>query len=245
MSTPMNSDASNASLLPKAGLLAVLAAVFCTGGSCTINILDPDNPGGVSGYVPLDEAILDLRISQSGGEAAATARITDVFHRIVRLRQGQELAISGRPLTGPDAEGLYHATLAAAGEYTITVTEPTRGVNNTTVQPPPAFSTVQPPSGGTASLSGFTVGWTNSDPALDVAISLAQVLFGAERTATFGPFTDTGTQALSASQLADFRQGAPLLISVTRILEVPAVGGFRSAVARMELSDTVSVTPTP
>jgi hypothetical protein len=245
MSGPVSRGFSQGSLLVKGGVLAVLATAFCAGASCTIDILDPDNPGGVVGYVPLDDANLDLRIDSEGGDAEATARITDVFHRIVRLRQGQEVAINGRPLIGPDAEGLYRATFAAAGEYTITVTEPTRGVNNTIVAPPPPFSIVQPPPSGTASLSGFTVGWTNSDAALDVNITLVQEIFGATRTDTFGPFTDTGTQALSAPQLADFRQGAPLAITVTRFLESPAVGGFRSAVVRVGVSDTVSVTPTP
>jgi hypothetical protein len=231
--------------LLKAGLLAVLAAGFCTGGSCTINIPDPANPGGVAGYVPLDEARLDLRINQSGADAVATAQIRDVFQRVVLLRQGQTVTVNGRPLAGPDASGSYDVALPAAGDYTITVTEPTRGVTNTTVSPPLAFSIVQPPPGGTASLSGFTVAWTNSDPALDVALTLTQVLFGAERTESFGPFTNTGTQALTAPELAEFRQGAPLLVTVTLIAETEAVAGFRSAVARTETSDTISVTPTP
>jgi hypothetical protein len=245
VSTLTNCCASRTTVLLKSGLLALLATGFCTGGSCTINIDHPGDPGAVAGYVPLDEAFLDLRINASGGTAEATAVITDLLHRIVRLRQGQEVAINGRSLIGPDVAGVYRATLSAAGEYTVTVREPTRGVSNTLLQPPPGFSIVQPPAGGTASLSGFTVAWTNSDPALDVEIRLTQVLFGAERTVTFGPFTDTGTQALSASQLADFRQGAPLLVTVIRILESPAVEGFRSAVASVEISETVSVTPTP
>lgn len=246
MSTLTNCCASRTTVLLKSGLLALLATGFCTGGSCTINIDHPGDPGAVAGYVPLDEAFLDLRINASGGTAEATAVITDLLHRIVRLRQGQgqEVAINGRALVGPNVAGVYLATLSAAGEYTVTVREPTRGVSNTNLQPPPGFSIVQPPPGGTASLSGFTVAWTNSDPALDVEITLTQVLFGAERTVTFGPFTDTGTQALSAAQLADFAQGAPLLVTVTRILESPAVEGFRSAVASVETSETVSVTPT-
>lgn len=248
----INDGLPKATLLPRRGtrlrgvatLLGVVAAAFCTGGSCTI-VMNPDKPGGVTGYVPLDEANLDLRIEQSGGNAQATAQIRDALQRVVRLQQGQDVAVNGRSLSGPDQQGSYQAEFAAAGEYTVTVSEPTRGVSNTTLQPPPDSSILQPAPGGTASLSGFTVGWTNSDPALAVEITLTQVLFGAEQTETFGPFTDTGTQALSAPQLADFRQGAPLVITVTRIIERQAIGGFNSAAVRIEASDTVSVTPTP
>jgi len=232
-------------------LLVLLATGLCTGTTCTFTLHgDDDGIGGsasTGNYVPLDQADATITIAESSDsdQADVTARITQRFGFTVRLQEGQDIAVNGQSLTGPDYEGYYRATVPAASQYIVTVTEPQRGVLNTTIASAGSLEITSPAALAGASLSGFTITWSGANPGLNVLITLTQTLFGDEIEAQFGPFADTGSHTLDYEDLGDFRQGAALLITVTRLREQQTINGFRSGTLTAECSDTVAVTPTP
>lgn len=228
-------------------MLVGLTMALLMGATCTVRIPDPNNPGGVAGYIPLDEATADVVIAefQDEPQAEVEARFSGPLGLFLELTQGQAVAVNGTTLSGPTAGGRYLADVPVAAEYVIRTTEPTRGVQETIVASPGSFAIAAPQPGATVSLGGFVVSWSNPDPSLQVEITLTQTIFGGERTEEFGPFTDTGSQSFLAEDLADFRQGADLLILVTRTNERQNINGFRNGTVLIERTRTVTVHPGP
>ncbi|MBN2445992.1 MAG: hypothetical protein JXO22_04670 [Phycisphaerae bacterium] len=223
----------------RATLLVTTSVVLCLGLGCSISI---DTPGSGT---PLDETHLDMTIagSVSTGQAEVDAKITAGW--TIELDEGQAIYINGQVLTGPNSSNEYVATVTNATEYTIEVIDPTVGADVTTIAAPATFDITAPAAGAAASLSGFTVTWSDPDPAQDVLVTVSQSIFGVQRDREFGPFADTGSLTLSADNLRSFGQGAQLLISVTKIRERTGINGFQSADVSVELTRTVLVTPGP
>jgi hypothetical protein len=221
--------------------LAVLAVPLLAG--CIIDLID----GGLPVTAPLDQVDATITISQQSQAAEATVviRMTDSRGRLIRLEDNQAVAVNGQNVSGPDARGEYSQTITAADDYTITVSEPTRGVEETTITTPDDFTITSPTAGASVSLSGFSLAWSNADPALQVEITLTQTIFATENTQTFGPFTDTGSLTLDNDDLRAFQQGANLIITVSRIRQRIGVNGFNSATLSSELWQTVATTPAP
>jgi len=233
-------------------LLTALTAGLCTGVTCTIRFDEGGNGGGngngdIGGpYVPLDDASAEITIRSVAGDDAVdvTARIRDRLGLTVWLQREQAVAVNSLELLGPTG-GLYRRSLPAAGQYVVTVREPTRGVEETLVTAPPELRILEPTPGGAVSLSGFTLRWSDADPGQNVTVTLTQVLFGSERRKTFGSLSDTGSRALGAGDLAVFRQGADLLIEITRRSNPASLAGFRSGSLVFEQSDNIAVSPGP
>jgi hypothetical protein len=196
---------------------------------------------------PLDQADCTMRIAENtvGAVATATAVITTSIGWPVDMNDDQYVLINGEPMTPTGAAGQYAVTVPLADTYTITVGEPTRGVQDTSAAAPPDFAVTAPPEGTTASLTGFTVTWSNPDPALEATITLSQTLFGEERRLVVGPEADDGSRSFGILDLADFRQGAGLFITVTKIGRRAGIDGFDSGDVSIERSRTVTVAPGP
>lgn len=234
-------------------VLFVVTVGACTGLTCSISILPPDdgggggNGGGGVSPLPLDQthARITIREFPQDGEADVAARITDRWGRNVRLRGGQEIAVNGQALLGPDTDSAYRRTIPIAVAYALTVTEPTRGVLTTTALPPPVTEIVVPVPGSIVSLGGFSMTWSEPDPRFNIVITLRQTIFGQTRTREFGPDADSGSRTFTAANLSDFRQGAPLYLTLTRITPTVNVAGFASGTATVERSRTVIVIPGP
>jgi len=226
-------------------LLILVSLPLCVGASCNVSC------GGIpllpDVNVELDLADCYLRIVQQAGatEATVTATITDRIGRPVELTGGQAVSVNGQALSATDIDGIYTGIVAAASAYTVSVNEPSRGVETTFITAPGAFDITSPADGGTASLSGFTLVWSNADPSLQAAISLMQTLFDDEEGETFGPSTDTGSLVLSAENLANFYQGANILITVTKTRTQSLINGFNSGELTAERSETSLMVPGP
>ncbi len=234
-------------ILPLSGLIV---------GGCTIHWQIDDGPGdnsvgtitiGGSTTTYLDLADATMVISRPVGDntARVAATIRSQSGRTVRLTAGQSVEVNGVALTRPDAKGEYGATVDAASTYTITVDEPSHGVQNTEIDSPPEFEVTSPAEGGRASLSGFTLTWTKPNDRLQVEIELSQVLAGELVTVTFGPYTDTGEREFLARDLSDLRQGAELVITVTKVNTVNRIAGFDSGTASVRVGATRTVVPGP
>ena len=231
-------------MLKRTALLVLIAGI-CTGATCSFQ-LDDGLFGGSSSYVPLDDADATIVISELTGldEADVEARITSRFGLTVEFEREQAVAVNSQDLSGPD-DGYYLGTVATTANYTVTVTEPTRGVEETTIASSAGAEITSPASGAAASLSGFTLTWSNADPNLTVEITLRQTIFGDEITEQFGPFTDTGSQSFDDGDLKEFRQGADLLITLTRINERSTIDGFKTGTLMVRHYQTIAVTPDP
>lgn len=214
-------------------------------GSCLW--LGCDSDGTFFASVPLDEADAVVTISEttSDSEALVTAEITTSRGVAVMLAGGQAVSVNGQALSGPGADGKYRLSVPVADSYVVTVREPTRGVQDTTIPPPTAFDITSPSEGETVSLSGFTLSWSNADAGLSVRMRLAQALLGSEETRDFGPFEDAGSRRFSSLDLAPFRQGAPLSITVAKTSELREIDGFNSGKLSASVSRTVSAVPGP
>lgn len=227
-------------------LLLVLASLpLCGGASCNVTCggvpLLPDT------NVELDLADCTMRIVQQAGanDATVSATIIDNHGRPVELAGGQSVSVNGHTLSATEINGIYTGAVVAASQYAVTVNEPTRGVETTTIAPPGNFDITSPADGNFASLSGFTLTWSNANAALQVTITLTQTLFDDEERETFGPYTDTGSLVLSAENLADFYQGSNLLITVTKINEQNLINGFNTGALQVERSVSSLVVPGP
>lgn len=219
------------------------ASALCMGVSCTITGLD-DWVGPTQ--VALDEANATITITQAvgGTKADVVATITDSHGRDVTLSTEQSVRVNGTSLVGPNQAGQYTATVDAAAAYVVTVREPTRGVEDTTLDAPGAFEITSPAAGGGASLSGFTLQWSNASELLQAEIELSETVFGTQREAALGPFSDTGSRVLRAVDLQEFVQGTELLISVAKVNRV-TIAGFESGSGVVRVSASRSVTPLP
>jgi hypothetical protein len=228
--------------------MAALCVVcgLCLGVSCTIT-----GPGGGWGSgqtaLPLDQVDATIYIDQTSGgtTATVTALLTDSFGRTVSLSTDQEVSVNGQPLSGPDAMGQYTAAISTAGTYTITVREPTRGVQTTAVAPPVDFEITAPAAGATASLSGFTLAWSNAQDGVEVRITLTQTFGGSTELESFGPFVDGGSRALTAADVRDFVQGVDLSIEVTKAISLSSVAGLDASSVTARVTATSTAAPGP
>ncbi len=220
-------------------ICVLVIAGLCAGGSCRIRLGDDD--------VPLDEA--DARIdilNQVGGQnASVAARVTDRHGDTVEFGPDQGMSVNGVALTGPDGDGEYVASVPAAAQYVISVSEPTRGVFETTVDAPADFQITSPAAGATASLSGFQVSWSAAESGVQTTVELSQTLLGLGRLKTLGPVPDSGALDVSADDLRSFQQGTDLTVTVTRVNDSLAVTGLRSAAVSVQRWASVSVVPGP
>lgn len=225
-----------------AALVALsVAAGLCLGGSCTVSW---DGAGG-STTAPLSDADAEITISRSVGaiQASVVATITDAG-RTVSLSADQEVRVNDVALAGPTL-GQYTATISSAALYTVAVQDPTRGEEYTSLAPPTDFDIVSPTAGGGASLSGFTLTWSNVSDQAQVEITLTQTLAGAVETEVYGPFSDTGSRTLTASDLRDFRQGANLTITLAKWHTGNSIAGFGSGQLVVETTVSRTVQPLP
>jgi hypothetical protein len=195
----------------------------------------------------LDRATCTMRIADNatGGTVTATADIATAAGWPVDLGEGQSVQVNNQPMAATGDSGEYTVTIPAAGTYSITVTEPTRGVQTTSQPAPPDFQITSPAEGGPASLSGFTASYSNPDAALLVSIVLTQTLFGQDHRLAVGPLADTGSRAFTAQDLAEFRQGADLSITVTKISRRDTINGFAAGQLSVERTRSVKAKPQP
>jgi hypothetical protein len=226
------------------GLAALTAGV--SGVSCTIRFPDDGGSGLPPGGAPLDETDAEIRISraQEDAQAIVNAAITTSSGRSVVLAEDQAVLVEGVELAR-EATGLFRAEVESDAQYTITVREPTRGVENTVVIGPDEFGITAPGAGGSASLSGFTLAWTEPDDGQSVEIELSQTVFGETTVREFDQSVDNGQRTFAASELRDFVQGAELLITVRKVRATAGLAGFASGIAVVELSVSKVVDPGP
>lgn len=221
--------------------LMSLALLVCPGVTCRITF--PGWPPGAD-YVPLNEADAVLDIARDVGdlEAKAAGTIKDDGGRIVAFQDQQAVRVNDIDLElGVDDR--YGAVVPTAGTYTVTVYEPTRGVETTPVESPADFTITSPSAGGDASLSGFTLRWTGANDRNQVRIRISQTLFGATESVSFGPYTDTGSRAFTVDDLDRFRQGAPLTLTVTKLRTERSVAGFRTGTVIVKVSARTTAEP--
>ncbi|HSW45349.1 MAG TPA: hypothetical protein VLM89_07245 [Phycisphaerae bacterium] len=217
--------------------LVVLTATFCMGASCSISWDGPDTG------VPLDQADCTMRIAENSTEATVSAEITTRLGFPVELDEDRSVLVNDQALTREGGTSRYAAKIPVADTYVVTVIEPTRGVETTSQAAPPDFSILSPTDGGTASLSGLAVLWSNPDAPLRAVIVLSQVLFGETQQLTAGPLADGGNRSFGAADLARFRQGADLTITVTKTVQRTGINGFDSGRLSIERSRLIRIQP--
>ena len=227
-------------------IFTIVCAGFCAGASCSVSCDGSPIPWP-NVDTELDRATCTMRIADNatGGTATATAQISTSTGWPVELGEGQSVQVNNQPMAPTGDSGEYAVTIPAAGTYTVTVTEPTRGVQTTSQPALPDFQITSPTEGGPASLSGFTVSYSNTDAALQVSITLAQTLFGEEHHLTVGPLADTGSRSFTAQELIEFRQGANLSITVTKISQRDGINGFAAGQLSVERTRSVKAGPQP
>jgi hypothetical protein len=223
-------------------LLVTTGAVLC--GSC-LSCWPPPCPG-LPVQVPLNQANCILDIAQAAGatDAQITATIVNWNGCPVGMGGGQSVSVNGQVLQSSGLSGEYGRTTPVADEYVVTVAEPTRGVQDTVVVAAP-FAITAPQKGATASLSGFTLTWSNPEEALKVGIHLSQNLLGHSRSKEIGPFANAGSKTLTAQDLMNFQQGANIVITVTWTFEQNSIAGFNQSKLTYERSETTTIVPGP
>lgn len=226
-------------------ILALTAlATLSAGLTCTIR---PGNGSGdpIPGVTPLDQTDTAITVAEDVGDnqAAVIARVAGTFGINYELTDDQAIIVNGTTLTGPDAGDAYRATIPTAAAYAVQAVEPTRGVETTTITAPLDFELTDP--AGQASLAGFTLSWSNPEADLQIRITLAQTLFGEQRTETFGPFTDDGSLTLTNQDLVDFQQGASIQVTMRKVRTLDSVNGFASGTLSAAKTATGSLTPGP
>jgi hypothetical protein len=223
-------------------LILSLVTLPCLGVTCTISV-----PGGgsITGSA-LSNLDAEVTLSRATGEAQTnvSARITNIWGLSAQLEDDQALSVNNVELVEAST-GVYTATVPAASSYTLTVLDPTRGQESTSITEPDEFDITTPPEGGATSLSGFTLSWSNANEQYQVEITLSQTISSSTASESFGPMTDTGSQTFTAADLRDFRQSAPLFITVTRISQQSGVAGFGSGLLFSRLSTTRIAQPSP
>lgn len=229
----------------RAAVCVVGALVIATG--CRVTFLPGDDGGfTIGGQTTLDRAEAVLSIIQTANSSRAQVRMaleTPAGSDLI-LSDEQSLQVNGSTLREESA-GLYTREIDAADTYRVTVGEPTRGVQTTSIDGPAAFSISNPPSGGEASLSGFTVMWTGANADLEVVVRVSQTIFDDTETETFTLDSDEGMLELSANDLRDFVQGADLDIEVTKISRGGDIDGLGATTIRIERARLRSAEPTP
>ncbi len=195
---------------------------------------------------PLHQAngVITISEVQSSNNADVEAEITE-GSRHVELEGTQSVAVNGTELSGPDSDGEYEATINGATQYTVTITEPTRGVEDTTIDAPADFAFTSHAEGDNASLSGFTLMWTPAEAGLKVEVRITQRILGRDHEETIESDEDTGTLDITAADLSVFQQGADLTLTLTRINEIDDVAGFATSLLQVRKSVSLSLTPGP
>lgn len=230
-------------------LFLVLAAAFSLGATCDVSC-SGDPLGGIIDLTPdetpLNQARGVITLSQTLGDSqtAVTAALTNVFNNPVRLTGDQTLKVNNVLLVSTD-NVTYHQTVPAAAEYVVTVTEPTRYVKTTAIAPPPAFEITGLTADSIVSLRGFTLTWSNPDPSLKVELTLRQSGLAGSPQKTFTDSADAGTHTFSVDDLADFYQGAPITVTVTKVRELAAIDGLGAGTLTFKLTGATTVTPGP
>jgi hypothetical protein len=219
--------------------------------SCVgVNNPPPDAGGTTSTsgplHLPLDQVNAAISIIHSPDDttAAVTAHLTNNAGTAVVMQNGQAVNVNTTALDGPDGTGAYTAIIPRAESYVIKVNEPTRGVGDTTVNPPTAFTITSPTSQATASLSGFTVTWSGAASSGSARLTLDQALSPAVHQ-EFDIGADTGSHAFTAADLSSFAQGAPLILTVVRSRTQQAIQGFASSTVELDRQQQESLTPGP
>jgi len=224
----------------KTRILAILlAGLSAAGATCSVNV-------NVNSGTPLDEADAIINIRRTDGQAQASVEAS-IRRGFANVNLTDEQSVSVNDVELMRSGSLFFATVEAGSSYTVRVVEPTRGVNTTNVVEPGGFDITGPAEGSTASLSGFTVEWSNSEPGFFVEILITQNLLGEPKSLLVGPLPDAGSQLIPDMQIASagFGQGAPMTIAVTRIAEDSAVAGFASGVMQVRLTKSVTVNAGP
>lgn len=216
---------------------------------CNVIVVPDDGTNGNqngSGRVPLHQVRAEITITQASGsaEVAVTAELRDSRNRAVTLGSDQAIEVNGIALISTGS-GRHTAQAPVSGSYEFTVREPTRGVERTTVTGPADFAIVSPPEGGAAPLSGFTLAWSNVDPALRARIVLEQTALGDTERETFTQAQDEGTRMFTVQDLVPFVQGAPLQVSVTKSACTSGLAGLSSATICVERRADRALNPAP
>ncbi len=219
-----------------------LVLPVCVASTCTIS--------GDLRFVTsdtLDVAEAEITISETGGGALATVEAIIRLDALtyVTLQDGQAVEVNGEELTRSSSTGEYRGSVATAAQYTVTVREPTLGVQGTAITAPGDFTITSPADGAAVSLSGFTVSWSNVDATQEVEVTISQRLLGEDLTLTLAEGVDTGSITVTAARIADarFGQGVDVTISVTKISELNAISGFESGTLQSRVTQSVTATP--
>ncbi len=197
------------------------------------------------GGTELDRLDCTMAIVEQADQVNVTAAITRNLGVPVELTDGQAVEVNGQPLTGPNADLKYTASVARSNTYVIRTVEPTRGVLDTTVHAPPVITITSPSNGQEVSLSGFTVTWSNPDPDLSSRVRLRQTLLGQTREFVSDVRADEGEITLTAANLANFQQGADIEVTVQRIRQASAIQGFNTGQVSVARSAIVQCVPAP
>lgn len=220
-------------------LVSLIAVSAGVSGSCSFG-------GGLILFTsaPLHQTDCTITISevQGAADAAVEASVMD-GSRYVRLQSDQSIQVNDTALDGPASGGSYDATIDAANQYVVTVTEPTRGVEDTIIDAPADFAITSHADGDGASLSGFVLTWSNADAALEIELHITQRILGRDHEKTLSADEDTGTMNVSAADLSQFQQGADVTLTLTKIRETDSVAGFASGLLQARKSVSLALTP--
>lgn len=227
-----------------ASLAALAFSVALSMGGCNI-IIDPDEDP-FSGRTPLDRvrAVIDIEQDVDAGSAALRVELRDRLGRLVRLSADQTIEIDGSPLSA-GTNGIFERSLPIAESYAITVREPTRGVESSTIDAPGAFAIVSPALGAVASLQGFELTWNGVDGSQTVEVRLRQDVLDRVRTERIDDESDDGGLSLGLLDLDNFVQGAPIEIEFSKITQQTTIAGLDAAEVTVRRTIGWSVTPGP
>ena len=230
-------------------LLVALSAGTCLGASCGLdctvcgaNVIWPIPSTTIE--LDLTDCVLTITQTADAADAEAEATITDSWGLPVELEDGQAVSVNARALLATATGGEYARSVPAADQYAITVNEPSRGVETTTIDTP-TFTITSHDDGDGASLSGFTLEWSGADASLEVEITLAQSILGDSKSAEVGPIADAGSHVFDAADLADFQQGADITVEIIKTHTLDAINGFNDGELSVTYSVTIGVTPGP
>ncbi len=222
-------------------LVAIASLTFCVGACCDFITFS------YSRGAKLDLATCVMKIVSVAGneQAEVTAILTDDDGLAVELRGEQQVTIDGEPLTPTATEGTYTQSVAAAVQHTVVVTEPTRGVEPTTLTAPFGWAITSPAEGQAASLLGFTLNWSNASPSDRVKITITQTIHGSDKETTVDLEEDPGSYTFTANDLSEFgHPGNDLIVTVTKTNELDKLNGFNDGPVTLEHTETVALVPT-
>ncbi len=230
---------------------AVQCLALCLGASCQVNVLPDDE-----NTAPLDQVTGTLNITQNASTNAGSATLAlAAGGEPLVLSEGQSVLIDGAALASPTLVEPFTRTITPAGQHTVTVSEPTRGVESTTILMPTSPAISAPAPSEMVSLSQpLIIAWTPTDAGGSAEISLAQTTgVAGTQTRTFQVAVDTGTTTLTAADLAGLVHGSlngqlvTLQITVSRIRSAQAttINGLAAATLTTRSSTTMTVIPGP